>query len=129
MEQGRLSVGQIQVELHVGRISGGSRPLFDRVDERSAVSFEPLFDHRRRTRQLSTADVLEYDQLVREIFAAAHRAGLAIFHKERNGWGTCNGFLCVEFSLVHVSTQACESFVAMHCPGVRSSMVCQERIL
>ena len=69
---GNISLGQIQVELHV-------------------IDFS----------------------LISEFFEAAATAGFEVFHKERNQWG-CNGYLCVEFSLVHVDT-ATEIFESTLC--------------
>ena len=40
--------------------------------------------------------------LVAGAFRSLHDAGMMIFHKERNHWG-CEGYLCVEYSLVSSS--------------------------
>jgi hypothetical protein len=40
--------------------------------------------------------------LVAGAFRSLHDAGMIIFHKERNHWG-CEGYLCVEYSLVSSS--------------------------
>jgi len=49
-----------------------------------------------------------------EFFQAADNAALRIFHKERNHWG-CNGFKCVEYSLISESFLR-ESNAAVVCP-------------
>jgi hypothetical protein len=52
---------------------------------------------------------------IRAFFEAADRCGLMIFHKERNHWG-CNGYTCVEFSLIS-NNSAWEAFRHSHsCP-------------
>ncbi|CAJ1938118.1 unnamed protein product [Cylindrotheca closterium] len=40
----------------------------------------------------------DFDQ-VTKFFEAGDKAGMRIFHKERNAWG-CQGYLCVEYSLI-----------------------------
>lgn len=42
---------------------------------------------------------IKHPRKIHNFFAAADRAGLRIFHKERNHWG-CQGFWCVEYALV-----------------------------
>ena len=39
---------------------------------------------------------------VKNLFTSLHKAGMIIFHKERNHWG-CAGYKCVEFSLISSS--------------------------
>jgi hypothetical protein len=39
---------------------------------------------------------------ISNFFTAADKAGLRIFHKERNHWG-CGGFNCLEYALVSES--------------------------
>ena len=41
-------------------------------------------------------------QKVASLFGDLHKAGMMIFHKERNHWG-CDGYLCVEYSLISLS--------------------------
>lgn len=58
-----------------------------------------------------------------DFFAAADKAKLRIFHKERNHWG-CGGYLCVEYSF------ASESFLreanqAVMCPGRNATVLSQ----
>lgn len=38
---------------------------------------------------------------ISELFIKAEIAGFLLFSKERNGWGTCDGYRCVEFSFIH----------------------------
>jgi hypothetical protein len=51
--------------------------------------------------------------LLREFFEGADACGLRLFHKERNHWG-CQGYACVEFSLVSAES-AWREFQASHC--------------
>jgi hypothetical protein len=37
---------------------------------------------------------------IASFFDGADLAGFMVFHKERNHWG-CQGYACVEFSLIH----------------------------
>ena len=41
-------------------------------------------------------------QKVASLFGDLYKAGMMIFHKERNHWG-CDGYLCVEYSLISSS--------------------------
>ncbi len=36
---------------------------------------------------------------IAELFHTFRKAGMMVFHKERNSWG-CNGYLCVEYALI-----------------------------
>ena len=55
---------------------------------------------------------------VHDFFAAADRAKLRIFHKERNHWG-CNGYKCVEFAF------ASEAFLR----EANAALFCQSGVL
>jgi len=57
--------------------------------------------------------------LIKEWFQSAEDAGYYIFHKERNHLGGCDGFRCVEFSLIHKSF-ALESNSHYSCPELQS---------
>lgn len=98
---GELSIGQVQVELHA-KIS-------------AVEGFVGSDGELRALRRQIDA-----------LFAAADAAGFFLFHKERNAWGTCNGYLCLEYALVH-SSHACAAFVDSHCPqhAMRQDDVCQ----
>lgn len=50
---------------------------------------------------------------IKRFFEKAKKAGFIVFHKERNGLG-CNGYSCVEFSLINIAT-AREIFEFVHC--------------
>lgn len=52
---------------------------------------------------------------VHDFFAAADRAKLRIFHKERNHWG-CNGYLCVEYAFASEAFLR-EANAALLCPS------------
>ena len=52
---------------------------------------------------------------VHDFFAAADRAKLRIFHKERNHWG-CAGYRCVEYAFVSESFLR-EANAAAVCPS------------
>lgn len=54
----------------------------------------------------------EYAKL-KSFFSDASAAGFDVFHKERNHWG-CNGWTCVEFSLIHRQT-AWDIYKFSHC--------------
>ena len=56
---------------------------------------------------------------VHDFFAAADRAKLRIFHKERNHWG-CSGYLCVEYAFVSEPFLR-EANAAAVCPSGYSS--------
>lgn len=96
LRAGNLTVGQIQVELHAPVSITKSEERGDRAE-------------RKRIRG--------FPNQLREFFDTANAAGFYIFHKERNGWGVCDGYLCVEYALVHVS-HACHAFVESHCPSL-----------
>lgn len=52
---------------------------------------------------------------VHDFFAAADRAKLRIFHKERNHWG-CDGYLCVEYAFASEAFLR-EANAALLCPS------------
>jgi hypothetical protein len=53
---------------------------------------------------------------IHSLFKAADRAGMRVFHKERNHWG-CDGHLCVEYSFVDETfLRKANAFTV--CPGV-----------
>jgi hypothetical protein len=47
------------------------------------------------------------------MFHSMRRQGFMVFHKERNHWG-CDGYMCVEFSIVSPGVAKAE-FGATHC--------------
>ena len=95
---GRFTIGQILVEMHTPFESGGERLKVH--NETELQTFHGMMDH---------------------FFASARACNFHIFHKERNGWGTCNGYLCLEYALVHHEF-ACAAFVATHCPHHAAAM-------
>ena len=53
---------------------------------------------------------------IQNLFQTLRAPGFMIFHKERNHWG-CNGYSCVEYSLVSFEV-ANHVFLKTHCPHV-----------
>jgi hypothetical protein len=53
---------------------------------------------------------------IHSLFKAADRAGMRVFHKERNHWG-CEGYRCVEYAFVH-ETFLRKANAYTICPGV-----------
>ena len=64
--------------------------------------FDLIASKQIRVNQIQIELHIQSYDLVSRLFMAADRAGMRIFHKERNGWG-CGGHRCLEYSFVSES--------------------------
>jgi hypothetical protein len=91
MAEGRLVVGQVQLELHINHYMTGVKNHVRLEDQRHAMT------------------------AVRRMFESADAAGLMLFSKEPNT-AFCGGVDCGEWAWVSVQF-AVEEFIGTHCPS------------
>ncbi|CAJ1953932.1 unnamed protein product [Cylindrotheca closterium] len=95
------SLGAIVAELgHNDRTIDIFKIDCERCEYEAMPAFFDLIAAKKiRVNQIQIELHLQSYDAVAKLFMAADRAGMRIFHKERNGWG-CGGFRCIEYALV-----------------------------
>jgi hypothetical protein len=90
----RLDILKIDCE---GCESVAMVPLFEAIIQKK-IQVDQILIEMHNKPEYGATDEIRWERF-KEFFAAADRAKMRIFHKERNQWG-CNGMSCVEYALV-----------------------------